>query len=424
MNASTKNLPHISPENEVESGLNVRRWRRDFPILEREVHGRRLVYLDNAATTLKPRVVIEAVERYYRRETANVHRGVHFLSQQATDAYEATREAVRAFLNAPRTREIIFTRGTTEAINLVAQTHGRAFLKAGDEILISHMEHHSNIVPWQLLGEEKGCRLKVAPINDAGELIFAEFERLLTSRTKLVAMVHVSNSLGTINPVKRVIDAAHAVGAKVLIDGAQSVAHQKVDVQELDCDFFAFSSHKLFGPTGVGVLYGKEELLEAMPPWQGGGDMICSVTFEKTTYAGLPAKFEAGTPHIAGVIGLGAALGYVENIGRDKIQAYEREFLAYGTKLLGELPGIRLIGTAREKAAVLAFVSDTVHPHDMGTLVDREGVAIRTGHHCTQPVMARFGVPATSRASLAFYNTREELDAFVAAVAKAQELFA
>lgn len=409
--------------NTQTMALNVAKIRKDFPNLHISVRGKPLVYLDNAATTLKPQTVIDTIEQYYKLETSNVHRGVHFLSEQATADFEASREKVRGFINAKKSAEVIFTRGTTESINLVAYSYGRHFLKQGDEIVISAMEHHSNIVPWQMLCEEKGCVLRVAPINDSGELIWEEFQKLLTPKVKLVAMVYISNSLGTINPIKKIIEAAHRVGAVVLVDGAQAVSHRSVDVQELDADFFAFSGHKLFGPTGVGVLYGKEKLLNAMPPFLGGGDMIASVTFEKTTYNVLPHKFEAGTPHVAGVIGLGAAIDYVQSVGLDTIGEYEKDLLAYGTKALSAVPGLRLIGTAKEKASILSFVFSDIHAHDLGTLVDREGVAIRTGHHCTQPVMKRFGVPATARASLSMYNTTEEIDNLIDALYKAKKVF-
>jgi cysteine desulfurase/selenocysteine lyase len=403
--------------------LDIRQLREDFPNLHVKVHGKPLVYLDNAATTFKPRSVVDALLRHYRSGTSNIHRGVHALSEQATAAFEQSRDKVRAFIGAGQSREVIFTKGTTEAINLVAHSYGHAFLKRGDEIIISEMEHHSDIVPWQILSESKGCLLKVAPFNDDGELIFEEFEKLLNPKTKLVAMVYVSNSLGTINPVKKVIDAAHRAGAVVLIDGAQAVAHHAVDVRELGCDFFAFSGHKLFGPTGVGVLYGREDLLNKMPPYQGGGDMIASVTFEKTTYNVLPHKFEAGTPHVAGVIGLGAAVDYVQSVGLAQIAEHEQELLRYGTRALSAIPGLRLIGTAKDKAAILSFVLPDIHAHDLGTLVDEEGVAIRAGHHCTQPVMRHFRLPATSRASFAVYNTKEEIDRLAAAVRKAKDIF-
>jgi cysteine desulfurase / selenocysteine lyase len=401
----------------------VERLRQDFPILAETVRGKPLVYLDNAATTQKPQAVIDTLDRYYRAENANVHRGVHYLSELATREYEEAREKARAFLNAADTREVIFVRGTTEGINLVAQSYARAFLKAGDEIVITAMEHHSNIVPWQLVCEQVGAILRVVPIDDDGEMIFAEYERLLNERTKLVSVVHVSNALGTVNPVKQIVDVAHARGVPVLLDGAQAAAHVTVDVQALDCDFYAFSGHKLFGPTGIGVLYGKAALLETMLPYQGGGDMIASVTFEKTTYNELPYKFEAGTPHIAGVIGLGAAIDYVQAVGLDAVAAYESDTLAYATERLATLPQVRMIGTAKHKASVLSFVIEGVHPHDVGTILDHQGIAVRAGHHCAQPVMQRFGVPATNRASLAFYNTRAEIDALVAGLDQVIEVF-
>ncbi|MCK5179846.1 MAG: cysteine desulfurase [Candidatus Omnitrophica bacterium] len=407
----------------TKNTFDVDTIRGDFPNLHVEVHGEPLVYLDNAATTFKPQAVIDAVANHYEAGTSNVHRGVHTLSQQATAAFERSRDEVRDFIGANKSCEIIFTKGATDAINLVADSYGGAFLNKGDEIIISEMEHHSNIVPWQMLCESKGCVLKAAPFNDQGKLVFEEFEKLLSPKTKLVAMVYVSNSLGTVNPVKDVINAAHQQGAVVLIDAAQTLSHLPVNVQALDCDFLAFSGHKLFGPTGVGVLYGKEELLNAMPPYQGGGDMIASVTFEKTTYNVLPYKFEAGTPNVAGVIGLGAAIDYVRLIGLKAITEYERELLAYGTEALSSIDGLRLVGTAKNKASILSFVLENIHPHDLGTIVNEEGVAIRTGHHCTQPVMNHFGVPATSRASLAFYNTKEEIDRLVRTIHKAKEIF-
>ena len=405
------------------STLDVKKVRSDFPNLHIHVHGKPLVYLDNAATTLKPDCVIRAVEAYYAQGTSNVHRGVHFLSEHATLAFEEARKTVQSFLHASKPQEIIFTRGATESINVVAQSYGRTFLKAGDEVLISAMEHHSNIVPWQMLCEQIGCVLKVAPMNKNGELIWEEFMRLLGPKTKLVAMVWASNSLGTVNPVADIVSQAHKHGAVVLIDGAQAVTHAPVDVQALDCDFFVFSGHKIFGPTGVGVLYGKAKLLEAMPPWQGGGDMIASVTFAKTTYNVLPYKFEAGTPAIAEAIGLGEALRYVESIGFGEMAAQKEELLEYGTQALSAIPGVTLIGTAREKTSIISFVVEGIHPHDLGTLVDEDGVAIRTGHHCTQPVMEFFGIPATARASLAFYNTKEEIDVLVKAIYRAKEVF-
>ena len=403
--------------------FDVDKVRADFPVLQRQVHGHPLVYLDNAATSHKPVQVIETLDRYYREYNSNIHRGVHTLSEEATAAYEGARGKIRKFINATSDKEIILTRGTTESINLVAQSWGRSTLKAGDEIIGSQMEHHSNIVPWQLLCEQTGAVLKVVPFNDAGELLFDEYEKLLGPRTRLVAMVHISNALGTINPVKQVIDLAHKHNAMVLIDGAQSIPHAAIDVQALDCDFFCFSGHKLFGPTGTGVLYGKRALLEAMPPWQGGGDMIRTVTFEKSTWNDLPYKFEAGTPHIAGMIGLGAAIDYVSAIGMDAIRTYETGLLDYATEAASSIQGLRLIGTAKQKASILSFVMDKIHPHDLGTILDHHGVAIRTGHHCAMPVMDRYAIPATARASFAMYNTRQEVDKFIQAVVAAQKVF-
>ena len=397
--------------------------RKDFPILNETVHGKTLVYLDNAATTQKPEQVIEAMNAYYRHTNSNIHRGVHLLSEKATQQYEEARKKVARFIGAPKTQEIIFTRGTTDAINLLAASFGKKHIQAGDEILISAMEHHSNIVPWQMMCEERKAVLKVVPIDDDGSLNMEAFEQLLSEKTKLVAIVHVSNSLGTINPVKEIIQKAHAKNIPVLLDGAQAVQHLPVNVQELDCDFYAFSGHKLFGPTGVGVLYGKEAWLKDLPPYQGGGDMILNVTFEKTTYNELPYKFEAGTPAIAEVIGLGAAIDYISGIGMKQIETRESELLAYAMKRIAAIPRVTIIGTAAHKSSVVSFVVDGVHPHDMGTILDREGIAIRTGHHCTQPVMKRFGIPATSRVSLAFYNTEEELDTCVKAIEKAIQLF-
>jgi len=408
----------------VQQPFDVERIRGDFPILHTRVHGHPLVYLDNAATSQKPRSVIDAIVRYYEGENANIHRGVHYLSQVATEEFEKARETVRGFVNAAQSSEIIFTRGTTEAINLVAQTYGRAHLGAGDEVLITAMEHHSNIVPWQMLCEGKGAKLRVAPINDAGELLLEEFDKLLGRRTKVVAVAHVSNALGTINPLKRMVALAHARGIPVVVDGAQAVPHLGVDVQDLDADFYAFSGHKMYGPTGIGVLYGKHALLDAMPPYQGGGDMISSVTFEKTTYNKLPHKFEAGTPDMAGVAGLKAAIDYMNGIGIAKIAGHEHDLLEYATEELGALPGVRLIGTAREKASVLSFVLDEVHTHDIGTILDQQGIAVRTGHHCAQPVMERFHIPATVRASFAVYNTKAEIDALVRGIRKVREVFA
>ncbi|MEC8952471.1 MAG: cysteine desulfurase [Acidobacteriota bacterium] len=400
------------------------RVRQDFPILDREVRGRRLAYLDNAATTQKPKVVLDVLTRYYTEQNANIHRGVHYLSEAATQAHEAARLTAQQFLNARQTREMIFTRNATEGINLVAQSFGRRHIGKGDEVVITGMEHHSNIVPWQLLCEQTGAVLRVVPIADDGELIWEEFERLVGSRTKLVAAVHLSNSLGTVNPVSRIVELAHQHGAVVLLDGAQAAYHFPVDVQALDCDFYVATGHKLYGPTGIGLLYGKAAHLEEMPPYQGGGDMISSVTFEKTTYNEIPYKFEAGTPHIAGAIGLGAAIKYLTGLGFDQVALHERELLAYATDALQQIPGLKLIGTAAEKASILSFVMEGIHPHDIGTIVDREGVAIRTGHHCTQPVMDRFGIPATARASLAMYNTRNDIDALVVALEQVRRVLA
>jgi len=396
--------------------------RHHFPLLRQRVNGKALVYFDNAATSQKPQVVIDTMMRYYQEENSNIHRGVHYLSERATRAYETARGKVRRFLNASDYREVIFVRGTTEAINLVSQSYGRRNLTSGDEVLISAMEHHSNIVPWQLVCEEAGATLRVIPINDAGEILIDEYQRLLNERTKIVSLVHVSNVLGTINPVKEMISMAHARGIPVMIDGAQAVPHMKVDVQDLGCDFYAFSAHKLFGPTGVGVLYGKRALLEEMPPYQGGGDMIKSVTFERTIYNDLPYKFEAGTPNISGGIGLGAAIDYIGNLDMHALSAYEHDILEYATEQMSEIKRVRIIGTAREKAAVLSFVIEGIHPHDIGTILDDEGIAIRTGHHCAQPLMQRFGIPATARASFAFYNTKEEVDVFVKGIRKVLEV--
>jgi cysteine desulfurase / selenocysteine lyase len=403
--------------------LDVARLRADFPALHLTVHGKPLVYLDNAATSQKPRAVLDALRRYYEEGNANVHRGVHYLSEHATAAYEGARETARAFLNAPEAREVIFVRGTTEGVNLVASSFGRANLKPGDEVLVSAMEHHSNIVPWQLICEERGAKLRVIPMNRDGELLLDEYEKLLGPRTRMVAVVHVSNSLGTINPIREMVRLAHAHGIPVLVDGAQAAPHLPIDVRALGCDFYTVSGHKMFGPTGIGLLYGRAELLEAMPPYQGGGDMIRSVTFEQTTFAPLPAKFEAGTPHIAGTVGLAAAIDYLSRLDREAMAAHEQDLLAYATDRLSAEPGIRLIGTAPHKAAVVSFVVEGVHAHDVGTVVDQEGVAIRTGHHCTQPVMEFFGVPATARASFAFYNTRDDVDSLVAAIRKARRVF-
>ncbi len=419
------NAPSVlSPLSVKSDALDLARIRAEFPILGQKIHGKRLVYLDNAASVQKPREVMQAVSDCYSHYYANIHRGVHLLSERSTAAYEKARETVRAFLNAASTQEIIFTRGTTESINLVASSFGGSRLKAGDEILITGMEHHSNIVPWQLVCERTGAVLKVVPFTDTGELILDEYERLLDSgRVKLFAFVHVSNALGTLNPAKTLIDLAHARNIPVLVDGAQAVAHLPVDVQALDCDFYAFSSHKIYGPSGVGVLYGKQALLEAMPPYQGGGDMIRRVTFEKTEYAELPNKFEAGTPNISGVIGLGAALEWLTAVGLETVGAHEQALLAHATAQLSEIPGLKLMGTAHDKAGVAAFTMQGVHPHDIGTILDREGIAIRAGHHCAQPVMQRYGVAATARASIAVYNSQEDINDLITALWKVKELF-
>jgi cysteine desulfurase / selenocysteine lyase len=420
-------LPPIeaaSRANVASKGFDVEKIRRDFPILSRDVRGTKLVYLDNAATSQKPQAVIDAVKRYYEQENANIHRGVHFLSELATAEHDRARETIKDFINAESSREIIFVRGTTEAINLVAQTYGRTHVSAGDEVLITAMEHHSNIVPWQLLCEEKRAKLRVAPINDDGELVLEEYEKLLGPRTKMVAVPHVSNALGSVNPLAKIIELAHAKNIPVLVDGAQAVPHMKVDVRALDADFYAFSSHKMFGPLGIGILHGKAAFLEAMPPYQGGGDMISSVTFEKTTYNRLPFKFEAGTPDVGGAIGFGVAVEYLNKVGMDNIAEYEHELLAYAVRTISGIPGVKLIGTARERAGVLSFVLEGVHPHDVGTILDQEGIAIRTGHHCAQPIMQRFGIPATARASFAFYNTKEEVDALAQGIQRVKEVFA
>jgi cysteine desulfurase/selenocysteine lyase len=423
MMATTREAIQMPVRESYGPAFDVKRIREDFPILKQKVHGKPLVYLDNAATSQKPEKVIEAMMRFYIHDCANVHRGVHLLSERATLVYEGTRLKVQRFLNASDSREIIFVRGTTEAINLVAQSYGRKNVKAGDEVLITAMEHHSNIVPWQMLCEEKNAVLRVAPINDRGELILEEFEKLLNTRTRLVAVAHVSNALGSINPVRQIVQMAHAKNVPVVVDGAQAVPHMKVDVQELGCDFYAFSGHKVFGPTGIGALYGKLKLLDSMPPFQGGGDMISSVSFEKTIYNVVPYKFEAGTPDIAEVYGLEAALDYVHQIGLANIASYEHALLSYATEAISQIPGVRIIGTAREKAAVISFVVEGVHAHDVGTILDREGIAVRTGHHCAQPVMDRFGVPATVRASLAFYNTKQEINALAAGIQRVKALF-
>jgi cysteine desulfurase/selenocysteine lyase len=403
-------------------GFDVEKVRQDFPALHQEVRGKPLAYLDNGASAQKPKVVIDTVSQLYAHDYANVHRGVHALAERSTKAFEATREKVRQFINARTTREIIFVRGTTEAINLVAQSYARNNLHKDDEIIITHMEHHSNIVPWQLVCEQTGALLRVVPINDSGELILEEFEKLLGPRTKLVALVHVSNALGTINPVRQIIELAHAQNVPVLLDSAQAVPHLKVDVQQLDCDFYAFSGHKMYGPSGIGVLYGKEALLDAMPPYHGGGEMIKYVTFEKTEYNELPHKFEAGTPNIAGTIGLGAAIDYLTGLDFDAIATHEHDLLDYATKAASEVPGLRIIGTAPEKASILSFLLEGVHAHDIGTILDHEGIAVRAGHHCTMPLMRRFGVAATTRASFGLYNTREEVDALIAGIHKVKEV--
>ncbi len=413
----------VTSSPKTKGAWDVNRIRADFPVLHQTVNRKPLIYLDNGASSQVPQVVIDRGSAYLQQEHSNIHRGVHYLSQKATTAYEGAREKVRRFINARDAKECIFVRGTTEGINLVMYGYGRKFVGAGDEVIISAMEHHANIVPWQMLCEEKGARLRVIPINDAGELLLDDYEALLNERTKLVAVMHVSNALGTINPVKAMIETAHKYGVPVLIDGAQSVPHMVIDVQDLDCDFFAFSGHKMFAPTGSGVLYGKAEILEAMNPFQGGGDMIKNVTFEKTTYADLPNKLEAGTPAIASQIGLGAAIDYLSTIDRMEAAAHEEELLRYATERMSGIEGVRIVGTARKKASVLSFVIDDIHPHDIGTILDQEGVAIRAGHHCAQPVMQRFNVPATARASFAFYNTKEEVDVLVKTVERVIEIF-
>lgn len=410
------------PANTV-TGFDTEHIRTLFPILRESVHGKRLVYLDNAATTQKPDSVIASLVEYYRHLNSNIHRGVHALSEKATEVYEGVREKTRGFINASSTKEIIFLRGTTEGINLVASAYGGSHVGKGDEVLITGLEHHSNIVPWQMLCNRVGAALKVAPIDDKGEVIMSEYERLIGPRTKLVAIAHVSNALGTVNPVKRMVSIAHRHNIPVLVDGAQAVPHFRVDIQDLDCDFYAFSAHKMFGPTGVGVLYGKQALLEAMSPYQGGGDMIRSVTFEKTLFNDLPHKFEAGTPNIADTIAFGAALDFLNSLDWKAMYRYEHELLDYATRVLGAIPGLRIVGTASEKAGVVSFVMDEVHPHDIGTILDQEGIAVRTGHHCAQPVMLRFGIPATVRASFALYNTRSEIDDLVRGIYRVKEVF-
>jgi len=418
-----KAVSHLADSCEAMNKFDVARIREDFPVLRQKIHGKPLIYFDNGATSQKPQIVIDTLSRYYSAENSNIHRGVHQLSERATAAYEAARGKVRSFINAGSDKEIIFVRGTTEAINLVAQSYGRSFLKAGDEIIVSAMEHHSNIVPWQMLCEQVGARLRVIPINHDGEIVMDEYRRLLNEKTKFVSVTHVSNALGTIVPVKEIIALAHERDIPVLLDGAQAVPHLKVDVQELGCDFYAFSGHKMFGPTGVGVLFGRQELLEKMPPYQGGGDMISLVTFEKTHYNVLPYKFEAGTPHIAGGIGLGAAIDYLQGLDWDRLAAHEHELLSYATETLSEFKPARIIGTAKEKAGVISFVIDHIHAHDVGTILDQEGVAVRAGHHCAMPVMQRFGVPATTRASFAFYNTTEEIDVMVRGLHRVLKVF-
>jgi cysteine desulfurase/selenocysteine lyase len=422
--ATTRDVILAAGREVPAPGFDVRKIREHFPILKQKVYGKPLVYLDNAATSQKPQVVIDALVHFYTQDCANIHRGVYQLSERATQAHEGARLKLQRFLNASDTREIVYVRGATEGINLVAQTYGRQHVGAGDEILITAMEHHANIVPWQILCEEKGAHLRVAPINDRGELILEEFEKLLSDRTRLVSVAHVSNALGTINPVRQIVEMAHARNIPALIDGAQAAPHLKVDVQALGCDFYVLSGHKLFGPTGIGALYGKASLLESMPPYQGGGDMILSVTFEKTIYNHIPNKFEAGTPNIAGAIGWGAALDYLTSVGMENISSYEHALLAYAIEAIGQVPGVRLIGTARERTGVLSFVVEGIHPHDVGTILDQEGIAVRTGHHCAQPVMARFGVPATVRASLAFYNTKQEINALAAGLERVKAMFA
>ncbi|RPI05932.1 MAG: cysteine desulfurase [Ignavibacteriae bacterium] len=403
--------------------LPLNQIRKDFPILSTNVHGKPLVYLDNAASAQKPLPVIDAIRRYYLTEHSNVHRGVHYLSERATGKYEAARSTVKKFLNADSEREIIFVRGATEAINLVAATFGRVNVQAGDEVLITELEHHSNIVPWQMLCEEKNALLRVAPINDRGEVILEEFDRLLSKKTKIAAISHVSNALGTVNPVKHMIEMAHRKGIPVLVDGAQAVPHMRIDVRDLDADFYVFSSHKVFGPTGIGILYGKAGFLESMPPYQGGGDMIKSVTFEKTIFNDLPYKFEAGTPDIAGAVGLAAAIDYINLFDWHVVEQHEQELLRHAQEKLAAISGLHIIGEAAEKAGVVSFIMDGIHPHDIGTILDQDGIAIRTGHHCAQPVMKRYGIPATARASFAFYNTREEIEALVKGVLNVKEIF-
>ncbi len=409
--------------NDGLSVIDPIRLRADFPILDQEINGKPLVYLDNAATTQKPRAVIDAISNYYLQNNANVHRGVHTLSQRATDDYEVAREAIRRFINAPSADEVIYVRGTTEGLNLVASSYGRKYFNPGDEVIITGMEHHSNIVPWQILRKEIGIKLQVVPFNDDGELLMDEYEAMLNDRTRMVSVVHQSNALGTVNPIASIVELAHARGIPVMVDAAQSIPHMPVDVQALDADFLAFSGHKLYGPTGIGALWGRAELLNDMPPYQSGGEMIRSVTFEETIYNTLPHKFEAGTPDIAGAIGLGAAIEYLESIGMDRIAAYEHALLKYGEERLEGIEGVRMIGMAQDKGGILSFYMETAHPHDIGTILDSEGIAVRTGHHCAQPVMARYGIPATVRASLAFYNTTDDIDALVKAIDRVIEVF-
>jgi len=411
-------------DNKATPKLDIERVRQDFPALTLSIHGQPLVYLDNAATTQKPESVLIEEDRWYRESCSNVHRGVHYLSEKATDAYEVARGKAAEFIKANSTDEVVFVRGTTEAINLVASTYGRKHVGPGDEVLITEMEHHSNIVPWQILCEEKGATLEVAPIDDQGQLILEEYERLLSERTRIAAVTYVSNALGTINPLPEMVEMAHQKGVPVLVDGAQAVPHLSVDVQSLDCDFFAFSGHKMYGPTGIGVLYGKQELLRAMPPYQGGGEMIRSVTFEKTEFAEPPARFEAGTPNIAGAVGLGAAIDYLTALGVETIAAHEQGVLAHATDAISQIPGVKIVGTADRKASVLSFIIDRVHAHDVGTILDRQGIAVRAGHHCAQPVMQRFGVPATARASFALFNTVAEADRLAAGIAQVKGVFA
>ena len=415
----------IKTESEIKRKFDVEQVRKDFPILSRQVNGKQLVYLDNAATSQKPQAVIDALNHYYTFDNANIHRGLYFLSELATDQYETARLKVKEFINAMSASEIIFVRGATEAINLVASTLCRAkIFNDGDEVIVSNMEHHANIVPWQLICDRKNIKLKVIPMNDAGELDIDVYEKMINEKTKFVSVVHISNALGTVNPVKKIIDIAHSKGIPVLLDGAQAIPHLKVDVQELDADFYVFSGHKVFGPTGIGVLYGKTEYLEMMPPYQGGGDMIRTVTFEKTTFDDLPRKFEAGTPNIAGGIGLGAAIDYLDQFDRSELVVHENTLLKYATEKLSAIEGLRIIGTAKEKASVVSFVIEGIHPYDIGTIIDTDGIAIRTGHHCTQPVMQRFNVPATARASFSFYNTMEEIDKLVLGILKVKKMFA